>query len=190
MKGIIFNVVEQTICAEHGMQTWDMLLTSSGLPGGYSSLGDYPDEDFYRLIAVGSQALGSPPEELTRHLGQSALVGLAERYPHFFAPHTTTRGLLLTLNDVVHAEVRKLYPHANPPEFSFTDTPEGDLLVEYRSARRLCAFADGMIVGAATHFGESVVVRHQLCTSSGDELCVLLCSFSGAHEDVGTDVSH
>lgn len=78
MRGIIFNVIEEGISAEHGMQTWDALLTSADLAGGYSSLGDYPDEELHRLIAVGSAALGMTPRDLTRHFGQSALLALSD----------------------------------------------------------------------------------------------------------------
>ena len=190
MKGIIFSVVEETICAEYGVQVWDELLTTAGLPGGYSTLGDYPDEELYQLIAVGSHALQTSPEALTRHLGTASLKALSGKYPEFMVPHTNTRDFMLTLNDVIHPEVRKLHPHANPPEFEFSDDSNGDLLVGYRSARRLCAFADGMIVGAAGHFGQSVVVQHDMCTSKGDETCLLRCTFSPRAETGLADVAH
>ena len=189
MRGIIFNVVEETISAEHGMHTWDALLASADLPGGYSSMGDYPDEELDRLIEVGSAALGTTPRDLTRHFGQSALLALSDRYPQFFAPHACTRDFLLTLNEVIHPEVRKLHPHANPPEFDFSEAPNGDLVVGYHSTRRLCAFADGMIVGAGLYFRETVVVRHAKCTADGDEICVLHCSFLAQEEGDLADVS-
>ncbi|MGZ6752115.1 MAG: heme NO-binding domain-containing protein [Nocardioides sp.] len=119
-----------------------------------------------------------------RHLGRAALAGLAERYPHFFAPHTAVRPFLLTLNDVIHPEVRKLHADAEPPEFWFDDGdggPSGStLLVHYRSTRRLCALADGMIQGAARHYGQEAVVEHRACVLEGDDHCVLHTTFAAA----------
>jgi hypothetical protein len=53
-----------------------------------------------------------------RRLGEGANPLLVERYPTFFAPHPSTRSFLLTPNDIIHAEVRKLQKRVEgpPPE--------------------------------------------------------------------------
>ena len=130
MKGVLFSIVEDAISAEHGAETWDKLVTSAGVDGAYTSLGDYPDNEFYRLIEAGARELGISERELTRHLGHSALLALGARYPGFFAPHTRALDFVLTINDVIHPEVRKLHRKSDPPEFDFTLTADGDLLVE------------------------------------------------------------
>lgn len=178
MKGVLFSIVEDAITAEHGAATWDRLVTTAGVDGAYTSLGDYPDEEFYRLIEVGARELGLSGRDLTRHLGHSALLALGQRYPAFFAPHTRALDFILTINDVIHPEVRKLHRQADPPSFVFTMTPEGHLLVEYDSKRHLCALAEGMIRGAGTYYGDAVVVAHALCREQGDDTCLLRCCFT------------
>lgn len=177
MKGIIFNLVEDAVTAQHGEAVWDRLLLDAGVDGGYTSLGDYPDAELFALVAAASAALEAPPEAVLRTLGHSAVLGLAGMYPHFFTPHTTTADFVVTLNDVIHPEVRKIHRNATPPEFGFERGPEG-LRVEYRSHRGLCALAEGMIGGAATYYGEHAAVTHEQCTHQGDSVCVLQCSFS------------
>jgi hypothetical protein len=177
VKGVIFDVVEEAVTAAHGEEGWDALLEEAGVEGAYTALGDYPDSELTALVAAGSRLHGVAPEELTRWLGHQALLGLAARHPHFFAPHADTRSFLLTLNDVIHPEVRKLDAHAEPPHFAFADRPDGALAVTYRSQRRLCALAVGMIHGAATHFGEQVRTTQAECMHQGAEACVLLCTF-------------
>jgi hypothetical protein len=105
---------------------------------------------------------------------------MAAAYPGFFVAHTSTRPFLLTLNDIIHPEVRKLYPGADVPVFDF-DTPAPHVLViGYRSARRLCAFAEGLIAGAARHYAEEVTIHQPECMNRGDERCLLICSFQSA----------
>lgn len=180
MKGVIFNVVEQAIIAEHGDAVWDSLLDDAGVDGAYTALGDYPDDELYRLVAAGSRALGVGERELTRRLGQAAILALSDRYPQFFTPHSNALDFVLTINDVIHPEVRKLHSTAEPPRFDFEVTPEGGLLVGYHSARRLCDLAEGMLGGAAVYYGEQATIRHDSCLRDGGDVCVLHCRFSGS----------
>ncbi len=187
MKGVIFNIVERAITAEHGEATWDALLDAADVDGAYTALGDYPDDELYRLVAAGSAALGVPDRALTRQLGHASLLTLSERYPQFFAPHTKTLDFVLTLNDVIHPEVRKLHRAADPPWFDFETTPEGDLIVGYHSSRRLCDLAEGMLGGAASYFGEQATIKHDSCLRDGDTACVLRCRFSPSPSQTSGD---
>jgi hypothetical protein len=113
-----------------------------------------------------------------RWFGRAAVPLLAEAHPQFFAPFSSTTPFLLTINDVIHAEVRKLYPDADVPEFEFGTASEGRLALAYQSPRRLCALAEGFIDGAADHFGEQVSIEQSACMLRGDERCVIVCSFA------------
>jgi hypothetical protein len=177
VKGIIFNMVEEAICADAGEQEWDALLTAAHLEGGYSSLGSYPDAELLTLIGLRAENRGETPTEATRSLGHAALLGLAGRYPHFFSPHTRTRDFLLTLNDVIHPEVRKVHAEADPPVFEFDTSDPERLVIGYRSQRRLCALAEGMIAGAATHYGERATLTHARCMHDGSDECEIHATF-------------
>jgi hypothetical protein len=186
VKGIIFNLVEDAVGERFGEPVWDRLLLDAGLEGGYTSMGSYPDAELHALVDAASAALATPPEQVLTLLGHDAALGLARAHPQFFAPHSHTRGLVLTLNDVIHPEVRKVQPDARPPEFGFADEGD-DLLVEYRSSRGLCALAEGMIGGAAQWYDEVARVGHDTCTHRGDAVCVLRCRFvpaGGAPDEV------
>jgi hypothetical protein len=177
VKGIIFNVVEEVVTNRYGEDVWDSLLESAELDGSYTSLGSYPDEDLMRLVSAASEALSVPPDDVVRTLGEGAIPLLASRYPQFFDPHGSARPFLLTLNDIIHPEVRKLYPGAEVPDFDFSEAENGDLVIGYRSERRLCALAEGFIQGAATHYGERVATTQPRCMHRGDDKCLIQCSF-------------
>lgn len=177
MKGVIFNLAEEVITDSYGEDTWDALLEAAGLDGSYTSLGNYPDEHLFRLVDAAASRLGVAGADVVRTLGEGALPLLAERYPFFFADHRSTRSFLLTLNEIIHSEVRKLYPGAEVPEFDFDASDPMWLAITYRSPRKLCALAEGFINGAARHFREVATIEHDTCMHRGDDHCTLRCSF-------------
>ncbi len=182
MKGVVFNLLEQLVSRDYGEDTWDTLLDSAGLDGAYTSLGSYEDADLFKLVGAASEALDTPPDDIVRWFGRNALPLFAESYPQFFAPHTSARTFVLTLNDIIHPEVRKLYPGADVPEFDFDQLHEedGPLRMGYRSQRQLCSFAEGLIEGAGAHYGERIAIEQPTCMLRGDESCVLEISFTPA----------
>jgi len=177
MKGIVFDLLEHVVVREHGDDAWDDLLEGAGLVGAYTSLGSYPDDDLRRLVEQATTRLNLSTQDVVRWFGREALPALAASYPAFFPGHPDTRSFLLTLNDIIHPEVRKLYPGADVPVFDYDLSSEEALVIGYVSARKLCALAEGLIEGAADYYGEEVAVEHLKCVHRGDEKCALRVGF-------------
>lgn len=177
MKGVVFNLFEQLVVRDFGEDTWDVLLDASELDGVYTSLGSYADEDLAKLVSAAADALSMPADDVVVWFGRNALPLFAERYPQLFEPHASTRSFILTLNDIIHPEVRKLYPGIDVPEFDFDLRDEG-LVMGYRSPRKLCSFAEGLLLGAADHYGEQLTIEQPLCMKRGDVQCVLELTFA------------
>ena len=180
MKGIVFNLLEAVVRRDYGDDTWDALLEAAEADGAYSSLGNYSDQEMMRLVGAASSALKLPADDVVRWFGRNALPLLAEKHPHFFAAHRSTRPFLLTLNDVIHSEVRKLYPGADVPVFTYDTSSSDVLLMHYSSHRKLCALAEGFIEATAAHFGEELSLDQPECMKRGDDKCVLRISVSKA----------
>jgi hypothetical protein len=178
VKGIIFNLAEEVVTALHGEDVWDAVLDKAGLEGAYTSLGSYPDEELTGLVVAASELLGSSPDAVLRLLGEGAMPRLAERFPSFFTGHTSSRTFILTLNDVIHAEVRKLYPDATVPDFEFESPSDSEVVITYLSPRQLCALAEGFVAGAAHHYGEDVTIDQPECMHRGDRACLIHCQFA------------
>lgn len=177
MKGIIFNLLEELVVRDFGPDTWDALLDAAGLDGSFTSLGSYPDESLFKLVGAAATALNKPPGDIVRWFGVQAIPLLAKKYPAFFDRHQNTRSFILTLNSIIHPEVRKIYPGADVPDFDFDSSSPDQLILGYRSKRRLCALAEGLVQGAAAHFKEVVTIGHPLCLHRGDDQCRLQLSF-------------
>lgn len=173
MKGVIFNLLEAIIVAQHGEAAWDDILDAAGLAGSYTSLGSYPDEEIHKLLLAGSSVLGTSPNGILRWYGRQAMPLLAKQYPQFFTGHRSTLSFVRSLNSIIHPEVRKLYDGARCPNFDFAEDADGALLMSYDSPRRLCVLAQGLVEGAGDCFGESVTVEHVQCTHAGDRKCLL-----------------
>lgn len=178
MKGIVFNLLQQVVSEELSEDVWDSLLETTGLDGVYTAVGSYDDQDLTALVSAASSALGKTDDEIVSWFGAKALPILAERYPGFFDGHSTTRPFILTLNQVIHPEVRKLFPGAYAPTFEFATVDDDGLELSYVSHRKLCSFAEGLIEGAAAHYSENVSIEHTACAKLGDERCVLVAHFT------------
>jgi hypothetical protein len=178
MKGIIFNLLEQTVTDEYGEDIWDQLLDAAGIEGVYTAVGTYEDDELRKLVDAASVKLGVPANDVVRWFGRKAFPLLAGRYPGFFEGHDRSMSFLLTLNDVIHPEVRKLFPGAYAPTFDFERIDDETLALGYESYRGLCAFAEGLVEGTADHFGDNVTIDQTQCTQRGDAKCVIRCRYS------------
>lgn len=177
MKGIIFNLLEEVADTKLGEGTWDRLLEAAKLQGVYTSLGSYPDTELMALVEAAQQQLGKSQTEVLRWFGSAAVHPLAVRYPAFFSGHSSLQTFLLTLNDVIHKEVRKIYSGADAPDFGFEHIAAGRLVMSYVSGRGLCMFAEGLLHGTALHFGETVALHQTECMLRGEARCVFDLSF-------------
>ena len=178
MKGIVFNIMEQVISDQHGERFWDDVLEAAGSDGVYTAVGTYPHEELISLVGAAAGMLEVSPDDLVQDFGRRAIPHFVERYLHFFTPHADTRSFILTLNEVIHPEVRKLFPGAEAPSFEFSLPNERTVQLAYISTRQLCSFAEGLVLGAADHYGEMVEIRQTSCMKRGDPRCVLVCAFS------------
>lgn len=175
MKGLIFDLLRTIVEADHGEDAWDDAIDRAGVDGVYTAVGKYPDVEFTTLLDHVPFEHAAATDDPLRWFGRRAMPELARAYPMFFRGHDSLATFLPTLNDVIHAEVRKLYPDADVPDFRMSGDVEQMLVLEYRSPRRLCALAEGFILGAADHFDEQVAVGQPDCMLRGDEHCTLEC---------------
>ncbi|GAC1373776.1 MAG: heme NO-binding domain-containing protein [Aquirhabdus sp.] len=176
MKGIVFNLLEEVVTLHHGSDVWEQILDQADVSGIYTSLGSYPDEEMSRLVKSTANHLAIQSNDVILWFGRNAMPFLAERYPHFFtAP--STRSFLMSLNSIIHPEVRKIYSGVMVPIFDFHDAEDGGLLMGYRSERKLCALAQGFSEGAADYYGNVLVFKHLTCMHHGDDKCLFHISF-------------
>ena len=177
MTGIIFELLEEAVTRRYGPDVWPRMLARAGARG-YQRFGRYRDEDLFTLLEALPMAADTPLADRLRWFGRSVIPLLAERYPQIFAPHSSAESFLLALNEILHPNGTPSDVEAGPLDLEvMASGPGGGLVLGYRSARRLCALAEGFVTGAADYYREHVRIEQPRCMLYGEERCALVCIF-------------
>ncbi len=180
MKGLVFNLLENQILADHGEHAWERILRDAGVDDAYQTHADYPAEDLLLLLDAAEPYTRRGGREAQRWFGRRAFHQLAAEFHHLFKPHDSTVAFARAINDTIHPEVRKHYPGAEVPTFDVEEHPPGgDLRLRYESYRGLCSFAEGLIEGVGNLYGEKVTIQQPRCVHEKDPHCDLVITAQG-----------
>lgn len=162
MKGIVFTEFLKMVELQFDAETVESIIVNANLPseGAYTSIGTYPHQEMVSLLTCLSERTGQSADALMRSYGKYMFAVLHAQIPSEDPlGRSNTFDLLATIENNIHAEVRKLYPDADLPHFEHTRLDENTLLLQYQSERQMASFAEGLILGCIAHFGESITVN-------------------------------
>jgi hypothetical protein len=173
MKGIIFTEFLEMVEDSFSPEIADRMLEACALPSGgvYTAVGTYDHHEMVQLVSQLSTITGVAVPDLLRTYGKHLFGRFVTRYPHFFAGVPTVFAFLQNIEGYIHVEVRKLYPDADLPSFTYETPDARHLTLIYRSTRPFAALAEGLIMGCIAHFGEPVAVQCE-DLSDGQGRCV------------------
>ncbi|MDP2434051.1 MAG: heme NO-binding domain-containing protein [Pseudomonadota bacterium] len=168
MKGMIFTEFMEMVEATWSLDMVDTLITRSQVPSGgaYTSVGTYPHEEIIALVTALSRETETPVSALVRGFGKHLFGRFALAYPRFFVGDSDCFRFLSGIENVIHADVRKLYPDAELPTFEVEQAP-GGLTLTYFSDHPFADLAHGLIEGCIAHFGETIEVRREAADLPG-----------------------
>ena len=163
MRGVIFTEFVSLVEEKFGVQMADALLSLPGLTdgGAYTSVGTYPHGEMVAMVTALSERTGLPADELCKVFGEWLFPKLAGAFDFSVKPHGDAFSFLASLDAIIHAEVRKLYPDAELPHVPVTHVDDTRLVMEYRSKRPFADVAEGLLRGCAGWFGERVDIRRE-----------------------------
>jgi predicted hydrocarbon binding protein len=175
MKGAIFIALNELIEDQFGITTWETLLdkVQPASKGVYTSTEDYPDAEMTAFVLAISEHTGMSTAEVTRTFGLSLFQELNRKFPVFSELNPNLFAFLKSVEEVIHKEVRKLYDNTSLPSIESEQVSEKTLRLHYRSERKLCFLAEGLIQGAAQYFDEPISLHHSACMHHGAEACIL-----------------
>ena len=173
MKGVVFNMLEEFVVENAGEEVFEEILDTCEFINvePFVGPGTYPDEDLNELVSKTIAKLDIPLPDALRAFGKFAFPKLTEKVPDWLVNHAHPKDFLLTLENIVHVEVRKLYKDADPPRFSFADPGPDELVINYQSGRRLYDFMDGLIEGVGDHFDTAIEYTREITAENGEEYC-------------------
>jgi predicted hydrocarbon binding protein len=174
MTGAIFAELEKYVCARLGAHGWNDLRARAGLAGKeYSILKTYPDEDAAALVKAAVDATGKPAAELLEDFGAFIAPNLLEMFWGAIAPDWRTLDVIEHTERTIHSVVRLENESARPPELHVERPTPDEVVIDYRSPRRMCALAIGIARGLAGHFQESIEVSESECMHTGGDRCLI-----------------
>lgn len=173
MKGIIFTTFNDMVEQKIGIGIWDQILTTvkPQSEGIYISVEDFPDDELFSMLKELSVITGSPVLELLKAFGHYLFHTLALRHPVFTESEPDLLSFLKSIETVIHKEVNKLYKNPNLPTIDWHQEDAHSLTLFYRSPRRLCHLADGLIRGAAEQYQVQIALEHPVCIHNGSDHC-------------------
>jgi len=183
MKGVVFDILRDMIEEQFGLEGWNQLLEKSGSDGMYLSSESYDDGEMLTLLGVACEMTGKDQQSLLREFGRYMVTEFYSRFPVFFDNCSSLFDFLKSVDEIVHVEVLKFYPDANLPQFRYDDHDSQQLIMTYKSPRKLCHLAEGLIEGAAAHYQAPVQVSQGACMHKGDEACDIVIKMSGVVND-------
>ena len=173
MKGAVFISFNELVEKEFGLDMWEELLDKVNPESGgiYTSVEDFPDQELFSLVTMLSEITEVPIPKLVEHFGHHLFGTLSSKYAIFLDNSPSFFEFIESIDDVIHKEVRKLYHNPNLPELETKRFDEKTLEVKYRSPRKLCHLALGLMRGAAEYYKVNVEMSHDICLHTGSDHC-------------------
>ncbi len=186
MKGVVFNIFNDMIDEKFSPDTWEDLIDKTNPESGavYTSAATYPAHELVGYVGALSEITGADPNDLVRAFGGYLMHQFYERHPHFF-DDITVREFLLSVHDVIHVEVMKLHTDARLPTFEYEEPSSDSLVMIYSSPRKLCALAEGLLVGVSEIFDTQFHYAQTACVHTGAEKCRFEVSFTNPDKRIG-----
>ena len=163
MKGIIFTSFLDLVEEKFGLEMLEEVISSANLPNGgaYTAVGTYDHAELVQMVVILSEKSSIAVEDLVKVFGQYLFGVLAETYPHWLQGIDSAFNLLEKLDGLIHVEVKKLYPDAKPPDFECRRIDDSQLEMIYHSPRGMGDVAEGLILGCAAYFSQSISVKRE-----------------------------
>jgi hypothetical protein len=174
VHGIIFSELKKYVESKLGADTWPALLDAAGLgPKLYMNIQSYPDQDAVSLVMTASRLTGQPAPNILQDFGEYIAEHLIGMYRSLVRPEWKTLELLENVERTIHTIVRARHPGAVPAQITCVRTGPQEVMLTYRSARRMCPVAKGIVLGLGRYYRQQVTVEETQCTHRGAPACIM-----------------
>ena len=170
MLGRIFTEFFTLVEAEFGDDMLDDIIEDAELPneGAYTAVGNYDFLELIRLVTALSERSHIGIPDLVKTFGTFIFERLVLIYPKLTENISDSFEFLSGVDNIVHVEVKKLYPNASLPKF-YISIQDDTLVMIYQSDKNLPDLAEGLIIGAGQYFSENLMITRQLLDDGSTE---------------------
>lgn len=180
MKGHIFNLLEEFLIEAVGINQYENLLEKCqfSTDAGFIRTANYPDEHLNELVDHAVVALGITKAQAQHSFGRWLLPHLAKLVPDNLMSHPHPRVFLNTVDYIHRVELKKLYPDALPPTFTYQDSDGGGAVLNYNSPRAMFDLVEGVLQGVADYYDTVMIVERRLRPDQGPGACDFLITYT------------
>lgn len=162
MLGLVFTEFVELVEEKFSPETADAVLTDVAPPhgGAYTAVGYYPHEEMVAMVGALSQRTGVPVPDLVKAFGGHLLQRFEQAHGGMFSKHAGLFDFVASIDGEIHVEVHKLYDQATLPRFKVLSRDSQVMRMLYQSPRAMEQLAQGLLEGAAAHYGEACRISH------------------------------
>jgi len=174
MKGEIFVDFAKMIGERYGLIVADQLLSDPALDskGAYTRVGTYDHAEMIHLVVSLANLKNVDPALLQREFGRYLFSCLASAHMEFVENYKSTFDLILSIENAIHVNVRKLYPDASLPTIDTVRLDDRTIRLKYSSERGFGHVCHGLIEGCIAYYGEDIAVeREDISQGPLDKTC-------------------
>lgn len=171
MYGLANKILQDMIVARHGEDKWNAIREKSGVGETFFvSMGCYPDETTYLIVAAASEMLGMPPEAVLFEFGKYWITVAEQDYAEMVAFAGKDLVTILDSVDDIHARATLIFPEMQPPTFRCSHVTADAFRLHYGSVRQgLAPFVEGLVVGLGLRLETPVGTRHDKRRADGHD---------------------
>jgi predicted hydrocarbon binding protein len=174
MHGVFHKGFKDFVIAEYGDDAWRAAREASGVDRQvYLPVNYYPDEEFISLIDGLSGAVDDSAFTFLEAYGAFLAGRLVDTYGRLVDDDWDALEVVANVEVGVHERLRTHDEDLTPPALECER--DGDVVtVYYRSPRRLCPVARGLVRGVGEEYGTPLDVTERQCVHEGDAECELV----------------
>ncbi|AHF02058.1 heme transporter CcmB [Thiomicrospira aerophila AL3] len=160
MKGMVFTEFLDMVEEKFSADMVDDIIDDTNPPSGaaYTAVGTYDHNELVNMVTALSKRTEIPADTLVKIFGEHVFSKFATSHQQFLVGVPNALAFLAGIEDIIHAEVIKLYPDAQLPKFKCTFIDDATLVMDYQSPRHFADLAEGLIKGCGKHFGDTLSV--------------------------------
>jgi len=161
MLGVVFTEFIEMVEEKFSYDTADQIIENSGvgINSGFTAVENYDHADLVKLIGALRNVTGIEVDQLIRQFGEHLFFRFTVSYPELFDGEKSSLDFLEGVEGYIHVEVKKLYPHAELPQFDCVRHSKTCLEMNYKSLRPFGDLAHGLITGCGGYFGEKLEIQ-------------------------------
>jgi len=165
MKGLVFAEFNEMVINTFDDDMLDDIIDDCASQlesgGAYTSVGTYEASELVALVLALSERTSIPVQELVYTFGKYLAVVFSTKFTSFFEQCDDLFSFLKSIDNHIHVEVRKLYPDADLPDFTYHQLSDNCITLHYSSNRHFSSLAHGLIVGVAEYFKQKIEVKRE-----------------------------